>query len=53
MTLKGWLISLLITIPLLAVAGFVLWGLTPSVPNPKDLAALPSDAAVQVPTARG
>jgi len=45
--LKGWLLVLLLILALL-VGGFVLWAETPLGPMPEALAALESDAQVQV-----
>jgi hypothetical protein len=45
-----WLLLLLLLLPLLAVAGFVIWAGTGPEPMPEALAALESDDAVQVET---
>jgi hypothetical protein len=45
-----WLLLLLLLLPVLAVAGFVIWAGTGPEPMPQALAALQSDDAVQVET---
>ena len=45
-----WLLLLLLLLPVLAVAGFVIWAGTGPEPMPEALAALQSDDAVQVET---
>ena len=45
-----WLLLLLLLIPVLAVAGFVIWANSGPAPMPEALAALQSDETVQVET---
>jgi len=46
---KGWRVALLVvSLIIVAVVGFVLWGVTPARPMPEALAALQSDAQVTV-----
>lgn len=49
---QGWILVLMVGIPLFALVGFVLWAEMTSSPMPEALSALQSDASVEVTTDR-